>query len=80
MACEEIVVQDQQVSAKFATTQSWCRVEQGVQSVVGVHGSRFRPKEVRPGEANNICQDFSQSWNEKEMKKQRIVILQKTYS
>lgn len=71
MACEEIVVQDQQVPAKFATTQSWCRVEQGVQSVVGVHGSRFRPKEVRPGETNNI----SQSWSEKEMKKQRIVIL-----
>lgn len=71
MACEEIVVQDQQVPAKFATTQSWCRVEQGVQSVVGVHRSRFRPKEVRPGETNNI----SQSWSEKEMKKQRIMIL-----
>lgn len=75
MACEEIVVQDQQVSAKFATTQSWCRVEQGVQSVVRIHGSRFRPKEVRPGEANNICQDILQSWSEKKMKKQKKMIL-----
>lgn len=61
MACEEIDVQDQQVSAKFATAQSRRRVEQSVQSVVGIHGSRFHSKEVGPGETNNICRNFSRS-------------------
>lgn len=65
VAREKTDVQDQQVSAKSATAQGRRRAEQGVQSMVGIHGSRFHPEEVRPGETSNIYQDLFHCRGEK---------------
>ena len=73
VAREETDVQDQQVSAKSAAVQGRRRAEQGVQSMVGVHGSRFHPEEVGPGETSNdnlhkICFTIVKKKNEQRKK------------
>lgn len=52
MAREETDLQDQQVPEKFTAAQSRHRIGQSFQSVVGLHGSHVRSKEVGPGEMN----------------------------
>lgn len=50
MAREEADLQDQQVPAKSAATESRRGAEQSVQGLVGVHRSRLHSEEIRTGE------------------------------